>query len=95
MRWSDELFGVVVPSQRAMMVMAGVTTWWKWSDVGYMVLMAVRMTRSPGSKALSSNICCRCERKETAISSGNVLEREWMWRIKLSTTTNGGFDVTI
>src|SRR2546423_857319 len=58
--------------------LAGVTMEWKWSEVGKMVEMPVRMAISP---AVSFNgrtleICCKWARKADPTASGKLLARE-------------------
>ena len=57
-----------------------------------MVPTAVRSTKSPGvgDKAREVSSSLRCLRNAFAISMGKVFAKECIWRMMLSSTTNGG-----
>ena len=69
----DSELGDTCPSHWQITIIAGVTTWWKWSLVGNIVLIAVKRIKSPAFKSSVERCSCmtlKCLRKALDTVSG-------------------------
>jgi len=69
----DSELGGTCPSHWQITIIAGVTTWWKWSLVGNIVPIAVKRIKSPAFKSSVDRCSCmtlRCLRKALDTVSG-------------------------